>query len=260
MPGRVALHGGNEYAAGDELAMDALLEAAVEAAGGAPRGAVSDATRPSSGLPEVRIVILPVAAARQQPELAGAHGVHAFEEAARRRGVSIRVEAALVLDAAAAGSGRWSALLSRADLVHLPGGDPGVVPAILAGTAAWRAILSMHERGGVVAGASAGAMALCERLWTPHGPAAGLGLVSGMAVMPHYQADRLAAWDALLSTPGASPTRWFGIDEQTLVIGPRGNGTWRTAGMGTARLAARRGGPEPVILAAARHGDDLRID
>jgi cyanophycinase-like exopeptidase len=260
MPGRVALHGGNEYAAGDELAMDALLESAVEAAGGASRGAAPDATGRRSGLPEVRIVILPVAAARQQPELAGAHGVHAFEEAARRRGVSIRVEAALVLDAASAGSGRWSALMSRADLVHLPGGDPGVVPAVLAGTAAWRAILSMHERGGVVAGASAGAMALCERLWTPDGPAAGLGLVSGIAVMPHYQADRLAAWDARLSTPGGSPTRWLGLDEQTLVIGQPGKGPWRTAGRGAARVVARSGDPDAVIFAAARHGDDLRMD
>jgi cyanophycinase-like exopeptidase len=260
MPGRVALHGGNEYAAGDELAMDALLEAAVEAAGGAPRGAAPDATGRSSGVPDVRIVILPVAAARQQPELAGARGVHAFEEAARRGGVSIHVEVALVLDAASAGSGRWSALLSRADLVHLPGGDPGVVPAVLAGTAAWRAILSMHERGGVVAGASAGAMALCERLWTPDGPAAGLGLVSGITVMPHYQEERLAAWDARLSTPGGSPTRWLGLDEQTLVIGRPGKWPWRTAGMGTARVVMRSRDPGPLILAAARHGGDLRID
>jgi len=55
-----------------------------------------------------------------------------------------------------------------ADLVYLPGGDPDAVVEILAGTLAWRSVQAARSRGAAVAGASAGAMALGERMQTRH--------------------------------------------------------------------------------------------
>ena len=56
--------------------------------------------------------------------------------------------------------------LETAHVIHLPGGDPDLLPAVLRGTPAWAAILRAYVAGACVAGASAGAMALAERLWT----------------------------------------------------------------------------------------------
>jgi cyanophycinase len=244
--GLVALHGGGEYAVGDEPAMDALVGAAQQAA---------SARRGTGAAP--RIALVPTAAARQRPELAGEHGIRAFEAAGQRAGVPLRVEIVPVLDAASAASRSLVARLSGADLVHLPGGDPGIIPAVLAGSAAWQAILAAHAHGAVVAGASAGAMALAERTWTPEGALAGLGLVPGVAVLPHFDHGRLERWRAAVEgdvTEGRPRLRWLGLDDRTLVIGVPGRGGWRVAGPGAACLFAP-GASE--LVAIARHGETL---
>ncbi len=88
------------------------------------------------------------------------------------------------------------ARLEGAHLVHLPGGDPDLLPAVLHDSRAWTAILRAHAAGACIAGASAGAMAIGERLWTRDGPVDGLGLVPGIAILPHFDPGRLAAWRA----------------------------------------------------------------
>jgi cyanophycinase-like exopeptidase len=244
--GLVALHGGGEYATGDEAAMDALLAAALEAAGGATP----------------RVVIVPTAVARHRPDLAVAHGERAFRAAAARAGAEVRVSSASLLRRADAEIPGAAVLaeLAEAHLVHLPGGDPDLIPAVLRGTAGWAAILRAHAAGGCVAGASAGAMALAERLWTPHGPAQGLGLVPGIAVLPHYAPGRLDVWRAAVDGVGngglgeAGALAWLGLDEQTLVIGRPGGG-WTVAGRGRAYLvpagtpaATRSAGPGEALV------------
>ena len=189
--------------------MDALLRAAIEAAG---------ATVP-------RVVLVPTAVARHRPDLAVAHGERAFRDAAGRAGVNIHVAEARLLDRADAEhpGPAMVALLEGADLVHLPGGDPDLIPAVLRGTAAWASILRAHATGACVAGASAGAMALAERLWTRDGPVDGLGLVPGIAVLPHFAPERLGAWRAAVDGAGAGAAR-----------GRRGNACPGLAGPGRA--------------------------
>ena len=234
--------------------MDALLEAAIEAAG--------------ARVP--RVVLVPTAVARHRPDLAVAHGERAFREAAVRAGVEVQVGAARLLERAdAENPGRAVvALLDGADLVHLPGGDPDLIPAVLRGTAAWAAILRAHARGACVAGASAGAMALAERLWTRQGPVDGLGLVPGIAVLPHFDPDRLAAWRSAVDGDGAGgggggigarpALAWLGLDEQTLVIG-RPGGTWTVAGRGWAHLVPSGAPPSGTSAAARTAGPGERL-
>ena len=239
MTGLVALHGGAEYVAGDEPAMDALVAAAVDAA--AARGD----DRP-------RVVVLPTAAAPYRPDLAVADATRAFKAAATRAGVRVSVAAAMVVDPASAADPAQAERLSSADLVHLPGGDPDLVVATLAGSRAWEALVAAHARGACLAGASAGGMALCERTWTRGGAIDALGLLPGVAVVPHFDPRRLGAWR------GNFPAglTWIGLDEQTLVIGRPGADAWAVAGAGRAHLIP----PGAVrAVASAGHGETLAL-
>jgi cyanophycinase len=198
--------------------MDALLAAALDAAGEGR---------------QARIAVVPTAAARHRPELAGGHGVRAFEAAARRARVAVTVEAVMVVDEASARDADLAALLGAADLVHLPGGDPDLIPTLLPGTPASAAILRAHAAGACLAGASAGAMAMCSRLWTSGGAMDGLGVLPGCAVLPHFSPSRVGAWRSTVDPRGE--LAWIGLEEQTLVIGSLG-GSWRVAGAGRAYL------------------------
>jgi cyanophycinase len=211
--------------------MDALLAAGVEARDEAGH----------SG--PIRVVLVPTAAARQRPDLAAAQGQRSFEAAAARAGLVVEASVAGVLDGPSAADPANAARLEAAHVIHIPGGDPDLLPAVLRGTPAWAAILRAHAAGACLAGASAGAMALAERLWTRDGPVAGLGLVPGVAVLPHFDPGRAAAWRAVVDPDGR--LTWLGLDERTLVIG-RPGGTWTVAGTGCARVI-RPGASAPAI-------------
>lgn len=203
--------------------MDALVAA----------GCASRSARGMAPGDALRVVIVPTAAARQRPELAAAHGRTAFEAAARRAGIGVVVDVARVVDRQSAADPANAALLDAADVVHLPGGHPDLVPAVMRATAAWAAILRAHARGGCIAGASAGAMALGERLWTPAGAAEGLRLVPGLAVVPHFDTRRAAVWRVAVDP--AARLAWLGLDERTLVVGRPGE-AWTVAGAGRVHL------------------------
>ena len=157
MSGPVALHGGGEFQPGDEPFLQRLLGLAREGSGRAADG-------------PLKVAIVPTAAARGRPDLVGAHGTAAFERVAGRASAgadAVTIDVVPVLDAASASDAGLAARLEAADVIHLPGGDPDLIPSILAGTAAWDAIVAAHRRGAVLAGASAGAMALAGWTWTP---------------------------------------------------------------------------------------------
>jgi cyanophycinase len=221
--------------AGDEPAMDALV-----AAGAAARAAAGD-------VGPLRVVLVPTAAARQRPDLAAAHGRRAFEAAGARAGLAVDVEVAGVMDGRTAADSANVARLEAAHLIHLPGGDPDLLPAVLRGSPSWAGILRAHVAGACVAGASAGAMALAERLWTRDGPVDGLGLVPGIAVLPHFDPRRAAAWRSVVDPEGR--LAWLGLDERTLVIG-RPSGTWTVAGAGRAHVI-HPGAATPSMSAGA---------
>jgi cyanophycinase len=215
--------------------MDALV-----AAGATARAAAGD-------LGPIRVVLVPTAAARHRPDLAAAHGRRAFEAAGARAGLNVEVGVANVLDARTAADPASVARLAAAHLIHLPGGDPDLLPTVLRGSPAWAAILRAYAVGACVAGASAGAMALAERLWTGGGPIDGLGLVPGIAVLPHFDPGRMDAWRSVVDPDGH--LAWLGLDERTLVIG-RPGGSWTVAGAGRAHVI-RPGAALPATSAPA---------
>lgn len=244
--GTLALHGGGEFEPGDERFLAALVEVARERAAG--RSIVA--------------VVVPTAAARGRPDLAGARGTAALGTVAASLGVELVASVVPIVDAASAADPVLVARLAAADLIHLPGGDPDVIPATVAGSAAGAAIVTAHAGGAVVAGASAGAMGLAELTWTPAGIVAGLGAAAGLLVVPHADAG---SWARNLRRFGAggsrSPVGLLGLGERTGVIGP-GDGTWRVVGEGEVRwipagAVAASADLDPDAAAVLRDGDRL---
>ncbi|HET7703039.1 MAG TPA: Type 1 glutamine amidotransferase-like domain-containing protein [Candidatus Limnocylindrales bacterium] len=261
MNGPIGLHGGGEYVAGDERFLDALLAAARDAArrraaAGEPGDVVGHASK--APVAEVRVVILPTAAARGRPERAAEMGRVAFAERAAAIGEACVIEVAHVVDEASAQDPDHAERLRSADLIHLPGGDPDVIPTILCDSPALAALETAWRRGAVVAGASAGAMALAEWTWTPKGGNRALGLVRGLAVVPHYDDIRRTAWQQALDDLAPGGIGYLGLDEQTGVISEPGAGgvrSWRVAGPGAAWWFTR-GSDEPLV---GQDGDLLRL-
>ncbi|MGH2688979.1 MAG: Type 1 glutamine amidotransferase-like domain-containing protein, partial [Actinomycetota bacterium] len=182
------------------------------------------------------VLVLPTAAARHRPEMA-------VETAAWHFGkVGGRVEGVMILDREAASDPRLVDRLAAARFVYLSGGDPPVVADVLRGTPAWEAILAANAAGGVLAGSSAGAMVLGPHMLAPmwEEPVAGLGLLPGIVVVPHFDrldaARREAYLDrALRVLPGfaGGAVRLVGAYECTgVVLGARG--TVDVLGAGTA--------------------------
>ncbi len=251
--GAIGLHGGGELVRGDEPFLRSILRSALSAG----RAREAEGALAASGPPTLRIVVLPVAAGGDRPDLAVAHARAAFARVAADLGLAVEVGDVAVVDERTAADPAFAAVIAGADLVYLPGGDPGRAARSLHGTAAGRALLAANARGATVAGASAGAMALCDWTWTRHGGGAGLGLVAAVVVVPH--ADRFA--DEVLAgvrehaagAPATSGT--LALDERTGVVSRVITGAgvlWRVAGPGRAAWLAPGA---PAIV--ARDGDDL---
>lgn len=131
------------------------------------------------------------------------------------------------------------AAVEAADLVYLSGGSPGYLVETLRGSAVWRAIVRVWERGGALAGSSAGAMALGEwtlvrregqvgrmpAFWEP-----GLDVMPGLGVIPHY--DRFGPERTRARIEEApSMLTVLGIDEDTVIMST--GGVARVLGRGT---------------------------
>jgi cyanophycinase-like exopeptidase len=266
MTGPVGLHGGGEYQAGDERFLDALIEAAARSA--RDRGddvsghALEEKGRAASADPRtrpIRIVIVPTAAARGRPDLAASTGRAAFERrAAGGDHGPVEVSVARVVDAWSADDPDQAERIFAADLIHFPGGDPDLIPSVLAGSRVLESLIAAWRSGSVLAGASAGAMALAEWTWTPHGGIHGLGLVRGLAVIPHYDDVRRTRWQQALANVAPAGIGYLGLDERTGVIAEPNGGpdrTWRVSGQGAAYWFPRG----ERTATTARHGDLLTI-
>ena len=151
-------------------------------------------------------------------------------------------------------------LLEGVGLVYLSGGDPHHLAATLRGSAVWDAIVAAWRSGAALAGCSAGAMALGAGAPALRGGGDveakvrnGLGVVSEVAVVPHF--DQMQRWwpDVVGRYLEWLPddTALLGIDEETALVG--GPGGWRVAGrqsvwvLGPDGRTPYRAGEEPEL-------------
>lgn len=162
-----------------------------------------------------RILVLPTAAAFESPRQAANNGVQHLKR------LGARPEPLYILKAEDARNGDYAAQIDKAQGVYLAGGDPVHLLETLRGSTAWGAIRGLYERGGLVAGSSAGAMALGGQMWAPgEGWREGLGLAPGVAIVPHH-ATVAHRWDAPRMAASAAPgVRVVGVDEATALLLP----------------------------------------
>jgi cyanophycinase len=210
----IALVGGNEF----RRNCDAMDRALVERLGGS----------------SAQIVILPTAATNENPYVAGENGVRQF----RRLGA--RADKLMIVDEDSANDAGLVGLIEDYAGLYFTSGDPIYLRDTLQGSKTWQAVKAVAERGGLVAGSSAGAMVLGEWLWQFDGWTKGLGLAPGLAVLPHH-ATLAARWNAP-AMAAALPTgvTLVGIDEATALLLPEalvlGTGQVTVYGPGGARV------------------------
>ena len=186
------------------------------------------AARPVGGT----AVIVPTASALEpgMPETWAGRGIEHFRDR-----LGMPAEAALVLDRAGA-DGRFLPLLSGACFVYFSGGNPRYLTETMTGTPFWEATLTAWRQGAVLAGCSAGAMMLGTTIQSIVGrsgePLAGMGLVAGVSVIPHFdriETYRPGAVTALRQARNAGATL-IGIDELTALVHLAG--AWQVMGAG----------------------------
>jgi cyanophycinase len=200
--------------------------------GGEFRKACDDMDRALIGLaggPGAQVGIVPTAAAFENPRLAAKNGVSHFNR------LGARAEALLIVDRAGAQATEWAARIDNLPMVYLTGGDPVYLLETLQGTAVGQAMLGLVQRGGVLAGSSAGAMVLGGQMWAPgQGWREGLGALPGLAILPHH-ATLSARWDAAkMRQVLPDDVILVGIDESTGLAGHANE--WRVMGAGEASV------------------------
>jgi len=203
MTGTIALVGGNEW--GERCSFDAELLAA---SGGTD------------------VLVLPTAAAYEHPQ-------RAVERAALWFGtLGGQVRGLGVLARRDAMDEANVAVVAEARFVYLSGGSPLHLRSVLKETPVWEAVVGVWTAGGVVAGSSAGAMAMADPMVDPRGGAftVGLGLLADLAVIPHHNDwSEDKAHRTLLLAPASLLV--VGIDDATALIRDP-DGSWRVEGAG----------------------------
>ena len=203
MHGPLALVGGGEWREGCTFDRDLLA---------------------ASGAEEV--LVLPTAAAYEHPERAVETAEQWFAGlGAKVRGLMVlaRPDAELEVNAAA---------IRDAKFIYLSGGSPLHLRSVLKDSSTWHALSQAWQGGAVLAGSSAGAMALCDPMVDPRGGAftLGLGLLAQVAIIPHHNTwSEEKAKRTITLAPKGLPI--VGIDERTaLILGV--DGGWSVAGVG----------------------------
>ncbi len=185
----------------------------------------------ATGRRRPRVAIVPTAAAPEGEEAflrTAALGVDHF------RSLGAEVEAVLIRDRTDANDPAFAQAIGEADLIYVTAGRPAFLLDALAGSLAWESARSANERGAILAGCSAGAMALAGRQvdlrvrfgW-PLRWRLGLDLAHGIGVIPSYD-RRPEPFVAMLALRAPRDTTILGIDAGTAVVGR--DGSWQVHG------------------------------
>jgi cyanophycinase len=207
MSGYLALVGGSEW--NDGCDFDAALLA------------LSGATE---------VVVLPTAAAYENP------AKHLARADAWFAGLGAKVRGLPAYDRASARDPDNVRAVRDASFVYLADGSAQHLRSVLLDTPLWSAIVESWQAGTVLAASAQAATALCDHMVDARGGAftVGLGLVSGITVIPHYdlwspdkshRTMKLARPDLVVA----------GIDERSALVRDP-DGTWTVRGAGGAAL------------------------
>ncbi len=201
-----------------------------------------------------RVVILPTASAPDGP---GVPERWAEMGVAHFAALGAQAEAVMALDREGCHADGNADAVRQANMVYFSGGKPGYLLSTLSDTPLWKAVLSVLESGGVLAGCSAGAMILggwipglgsrgSLSIWRP-----AFALVPRAVILPHF--DEIPRWvTGPLSWLRPRRSTVIGIDGGTALVGRdeawevRGRG--RVVVRGRGRSTEHREGPIRGLL------------
>jgi cyanophycinase len=177
-----------------------------------------------------QVLVLPTAAAYEHPER------QVFRAGEWFAPLGGQVEGLMVLSRADAEDKGAAAVVRSARFVYLNGGSPMHIRSVLKHSAVWDALVEAWSSGAVVVGSSGAAMALTDPMVDARGGGLtiGLGLRSGLAVVPHFgdpgedgHGEKLHR--SVQLAPVGTPVA--GIPERTALI-REPDGRWREEGAG----------------------------
>jgi cyanophycinase len=163
-----------------------------------------------------RVVCLPTAAGTEGPGRIG-YWARLGVEHFTRLGVTAR--SLPVIDSASANDPRLAAAVAGANFVYLSGGHPDYLIRTLSGSLVWKAILSVVEKGGLLAGCSAGAMVMGDAILSIRLKyrLPGFSLLPGVMVIPHF--DEIPPWiSSLLHVFSGRGLTTVGIEANTALV------------------------------------------
>jgi cyanophycinase len=223
-PGPLALVGGGQWSEGCSFDADLLA---------------------ASGGQEV--LVLPTAAAYEHPERQVVEAGEWFAP------MGAAVEGLMVLSRADAEDGGAAKVMRGARFIYMTGSSPMHLRSVLRHSTVWEALTEAWRGGAVVAASSGAAMALTDPMVDARGGGLtiGLGLVSGLAVVPHFgHDDQDEHGDKLHRSVQLAPvgTPVAGIPERTALIRDP-VGRWHSDGVGAVAVFLD-GAPAPAGLGA----------
>ncbi len=190
----------------------------------------------------LKVVVLPTASAPDGPGVPERWIKMGIDHFTR---LGAQVDGLLALDHAACDDLANAERVRAANLIYFSGGKPDYLRQALDNTAVWSAVCQVLDRGGVVAGCSAGAMIMGSyvpefslRVGVPsvnrwH---SSFGLLPGAVIAPHYN-EFPEVMSNLIFGRRPEGTFLIGIDGHTALVGL--DHSWQV--LGTGRVTVRRG-------------------
>ncbi len=131
---------------------------------------------------EIKVLILPTAAAYEQPDLVFKNAKLWFAS------ISAETEECPILRREDAFSETFINQIATAKFIYIAGGSPLHLRSVFKLSPAFDAMMTAWQAGAILAGSSAGAMVLTDPMIDPRGGAfsVGLGAVTNIAIYPHF--------------------------------------------------------------------------
>ena len=173
----------------------------------------------SSPIYKAKVLILPTAAANENPDLATLNGINHFNK------IGVDVSALKLITKKQSNDERFLRPINDSNVIYLTGGNPKYLNTILQNSKAITEIKKVLSCGSLLIGSSAGAMVMGEYMLLDK-IVDGLNLIPNTIIVPHFENNNDI--DNLLNISRNRDITILGLDSQAACIADNNN--WFTLG------------------------------